>query len=99
MINTTCNYCSGKGNGNYPDPDNCNGYISCVHSRIVKMPCPKGLVWSDSVKRCEWPSKAKPPCRQGCRGNKLSKFSCGVLRSNGECKHSFIRKLCCMSCG
>lgn len=46
------------------NPRDCHSYFSCVHGTPVKMPCPEGLQWSESVKRCEWPQIAN--CEVTC---------------------------------
>ncbi|XP_031574328.1 chondroitin proteoglycan 2-like [Actinia tenebrosa] len=56
------NFCSGKANGNYPDPSNCHGYIACSNDLIYHMPCPAQLKWNDRQKRCDWPKHAYPAC-------------------------------------
>lgn len=54
--------CAGRPNGNYPDPNNCYGYIACSNGHAYRMPCPAGLVWNDATKRCDWKRNVPPPC-------------------------------------
>lgn len=64
MFNPSETNCKGKANGNYPDTNNCYGYISCVHSITYHMPCPAALMWNSLKKLCDWPKYATG---NGCR--------------------------------
>ena len=55
-------FCQSKANGNYPNPNNCNGYIACSTGYVYYMPCPSGLKWNNAKKLCDWPQHANPPC-------------------------------------
>ena len=47
--------CWGKPNGNYKDPGNCYGYISCSNQIAYYMPCPAGLKYNEVHDKCDWP--------------------------------------------
>ena len=55
--------CEGKTNGDYQSCHGCDVYVTCVHGAPVDdRPCPRGLVWDDIEKRCEWESKTCSNC-------------------------------------
>ena len=54
------NFCHGKPNGNYEDPDTCYGFISCSNGIAYKMACPAGLRYNKKKDQCDWPSNV--PC-------------------------------------
>ncbi|KAM7434295.1 hypothetical protein ABFA07_015575 [Porites harrisoni] len=57
----TCdNFCDGKRNGNYEDPDTCYGFISCSTGIAYKMACPAGLRYNAKKDQCDWPKNV--PC-------------------------------------
>lgn len=62
-ISSGAGFCSGKSNGNYEDPDNCYGFISCSNGRTFKMKCPSGLKYNKKIARCDWPQNVQ--CGQG----------------------------------
>ena len=47
--------CTGKPNGNYKDPGNCYGFISCSNQIAYYMPCPAGLKYNEVHDKCDWP--------------------------------------------
>ena len=47
--------CQGKADGNYKDPNNCYGYISCSNGITYHMPCPAELKYNKQTDRCDWP--------------------------------------------
>ena len=49
-------FCKGKETGNYANPDDPSGYITCVNGITYKRKCPQGLVWNNEKKVCDWPS-------------------------------------------
>ncbi|KAK3735050.1 hypothetical protein QZH41_001733 [Actinostola sp. cb2023] len=80
--------CLGKNNGDYPDPDNCKGYITCSNGLTYRRPCPGELKWSRTKKRCDWPQYASGKCAlKGCV-DFLSPKSCGILKKTyrSKCK-------------
>ena len=56
------NFCDGKRNGNYEDPDTCYGFISCSNEIAYKMACPAGLRYNAKKDQCDWP-KNVPCCK------------------------------------
>ena len=56
-------FCSGLPNGNYKDPNNCYGFISCSNGLTYHMDCPAGLRYNYTINQCDWP--ANVPCDQG----------------------------------
>jgi len=46
------------------NPWDCHSYFSCEHGWPYKMPCPEGLEWNDSAKKCDWPNLAN--CEVTC---------------------------------
>lgn len=52
-------FCKGKDDGDYGDPDNPSGYISCSGGVTYKRKCPSGLVWNEKGKYCDWPKNLK----------------------------------------
>lgn len=56
-------FCKGKEDGDYGDPDNPSGYISCSGGVTHKRKCPQGFVWNEEGKYCDWPKKLKSNTR------------------------------------
>ena len=52
-------FCKDKEDGDYADPDNPSGYISCSGKITYKRPCPAGLTWNADKKYCDWPSNVR----------------------------------------
>ena len=48
-------FCAGKANGNYRDPDNCYGFISCSNQIAKKMNCSIFLKYNEKKDECDWP--------------------------------------------
>ena len=48
-------FCDGKADGNYRDPDNCYGYISCTNQITVPMDCPGNLKYNEPKDKCDYP--------------------------------------------
>ena len=44
----TADFCAGKKDGDYADPSNPSGYISCSGGITYRRKCPAGLVWNDT---------------------------------------------------
>ncbi|KAL9966350.1 hypothetical protein ACROYT_G024405 [Oculina patagonica] len=59
---TRISFCFGLPNGNYKDPNNCYGFISCSNGLTYKMDCPAGLRYNYTINQCDWP--ANVPCDQ-----------------------------------
>ena len=53
----TADFCAGKKDGDYADPSNPSGYISCSGGITYRRKCPAGLVWNDTKKICYWAPK------------------------------------------
>ncbi|KAF3693503.1 Chondroitin proteoglycan 2 Precursor [Channa argus] len=53
-------FCKGKGNGNYANPDNPNSYITCSNGLTYVRDCPAGLIFRESLKICDWPTAPAP---------------------------------------
>ncbi|XP_078378120.1 properdin-like [Oculina patagonica] len=52
-------FCDGKANGNYRDPDNCYGFITCSNQIAHKMDCPSGLKYNEAKDQCDWPQNVQ----------------------------------------
>ena len=52
-------FCKGKEDGDYADPDNPSGYITCSGGIAYKRSCAGGLVWNAEKKICDWPYNVK----------------------------------------
>ena len=52
-------FCKGKQDGDYADPSNPSGYITCSKGITYKRSCVPGLVWNAEKKICDWPSNVK----------------------------------------
>ena len=55
----TADFCAGKKGGDYADPSNPSGYISCSGGITYERNCPAGLVWNDTKKICDWAQKGQ----------------------------------------
>ena len=53
----TADFCAGKKDGDYADPSNPSGYISCSGGITYRRKCPAGLVWNDTKKN--WTRRQK----------------------------------------
>lgn len=53
------NFCTGKANGNYPDPLNIYGYITCTNGAYCRVQCPGNLKWNAVKKMCDWQQVGK----------------------------------------
>ena len=58
---TGAGFCGGKADGNYPDPDNCYGFIACSNQIAHKMKCPAGLKYNQATDQCDWPQNVQCP--------------------------------------
>ena len=56
-------FCDGKSNGDYRDPGNCYGFVTCSNGTPYKMKCPSTLKFNDQTKRCDWPQNVQ--CHAG----------------------------------
>ena len=56
-------FCAGKSDGNYADPDDCSQFISCAAGGLIEatMSCPGGLQWNDEGLYCDWPENVTCP--------------------------------------
>ena len=74
--------CKGEGDGDYADPDNPSGYITCSGGIASKRPCPGNeLVWNAEKKICDWPYNVKGYKPQDTKGSEAQKgTSIEVLR-------------------
>ncbi|XP_078347888.1 uncharacterized protein LOC144632995 [Oculina patagonica] len=86
-------FCKGKQDGDYADPSNPAGYISCSGGITYRRPCTPGLVWNAEKKICDWPSNVKkyqshdttfqrPVQPQGLRAQKGNRIQ--VLKRTNE---------------
>lgn len=51
--------CTNKNDGNYKDPNRCDGYISCVGGLRYPMDCPYGLWYNEMTDKCDYPAKVQ----------------------------------------
>lgn len=58
-------FCKGKEDGLYADPNNPAGFIQCVGGETYYKDCPDGLVWNDEIKNCDWPTMKDQSHDQG----------------------------------
>ena len=54
-------FCRRRPNGNYVDPNNCNGFIMCSNHLTYFFDCPANLRYNRKTDRCDWPRNVK--CR------------------------------------
>lgn len=55
-------FCEGKENGDYKDPNNCHGFISCSNGIAYYRNCPANLTFNQETDSCGY-----GPCAQGGR--------------------------------
>lgn len=55
------NFCTGKFDGFYDDPNNCTMFYQCLNGRATKRQCLKGMVFNALLKTCDTPQDF--PCR------------------------------------
>ena len=48
-------FCKDRDDGNYRDPDNCFGFITCSNYMTYKRHCPAGLKYNQAKDWCDWP--------------------------------------------
>ncbi|XP_031560317.1 chondroitin proteoglycan 2-like isoform X1 [Actinia tenebrosa] len=53
------NFCKNRPNGNYVDPNNCNGFIMCSNHLTYFFHCPANLRYNVKTDRCDWPRNVK----------------------------------------
>lgn len=46
--------CTGRANGLYPDPDNCQGFIDCVREISFKGLCSPGMAFDTARHMCDY---------------------------------------------
>lgn len=56
-------FCTGKANGLYPDPDNCQGFIDCVREISFKGLCSPGMAFDTTRHMCDYIQNVP-----GCQG-------------------------------
>ncbi|KAK3752371.1 hypothetical protein QZH41_000371 [Actinostola sp. cb2023] len=54
-------FCKNKPNGNYVDPNNCEGFIMCSNHLTYFFDCPANLRYNAKTDRCDWPRNVKCP--------------------------------------
>ena len=47
-------FCKGKKSGNYPDPERCDGFITC-NEIPQSVDCPAELLYNGKTNQCDWP--------------------------------------------
>ncbi|XP_031560324.1 chondroitin proteoglycan 2-like isoform X2 [Actinia tenebrosa] len=52
-------FCRNRADGNYVDPNNCNGFIMCSNHRTYFFDCPANLRYNAKTDRCDWPRNVK----------------------------------------
>ncbi|XP_067375183.1 chondroitin proteoglycan 2-like [Channa argus] len=53
-------FCNGKKNGDYSNPNDPNSYITCSNGLTYVRYCQAGLIFRESTDRCDWPTAAVP---------------------------------------
>ncbi|XP_068727246.1 mucin-like protein [Montipora capricornis] len=80
--------CIGKANGDYRNPNNCYGFISCSNGIEYKMPCPAGLKFNEKTDECDY----NVPCYQDGGWSAWSAWSvCSVTCGEG---HQYRTRTC-----
>jgi len=54
-------FCSGKPNGYYPDPDNCERYYQCANNAGSSNSCAGGTIWDPELNLCNWIAQVEKP--------------------------------------
>ncbi|XP_039605054.1 chitin-binding domain protein cbd-1-like isoform X1 [Polypterus senegalus] len=81
------NFCTGKPDGNYVNPNDVHSFISCSGGVMHVMQCPANLVYNAAQDRCDWPSSGGPsvtPKPNFCTGKPDGNYA------NPNDPHSFI---------
>jgi len=50
------NFCMGRKDGNYANPNNCSTFYACANGLTHVMKCPSNLRYNQKTNRCDWPS-------------------------------------------
>ncbi|XP_026213934.2 chondroitin proteoglycan 2-like [Anabas testudineus] len=53
---STKGFCSGKSDGNYPNPNNSNAFYMCSNGLTYNQKCQEGLIFKSSCNCCDWPT-------------------------------------------
>uniref|UniRef100_A0AAQ6IGU4 chitinase n=1 Tax=Anabas testudineus TaxID=64144 RepID=A0AAQ6IGU4_ANATE len=53
---STKGFCSGKSDGNYPNPNNSNAFYMCSNGLTYNQKCQEGLIFKQSCNCCDWPT-------------------------------------------
>ena len=84
ICSVAISFCSGLPDGNYKDPHNCYGFISCSNGLTYKMNCPAGLRYNYTINQCDW--SANVPCDQGmcCTISPIYYFMASLARARAH---------------
>ncbi|KAJ7365193.1 hypothetical protein OS493_007844 [Desmophyllum pertusum] len=52
-------FCEDKADGNYKDPDNCYGFITCANQITYFRSCPEGLMYNEKTDQCDYPENVQ----------------------------------------
>ena len=85
------NICEGKSDGQYRNPWNCHGFVSCVNSAPFLLPCPeKYLVYDPYINSCEssesFTCKELPTVDNPCNGKADGNYSLPDIFTYLSCK-------------
>ncbi|KAI0235484.1 hypothetical protein LSAT2_013992 [Lamellibrachia satsuma] len=72
--------CAGRPVGHYQSCFGCHLYFTCLRNNAYIRPCPVGLVFDDTTKRCEWTSHT---CL--CQKNDVNECLSNPCHNDGTC--------------
>ena len=53
-------FCSGKPDGNHPNPDRCDQFYQCSGGGGIVQTCSSGTVYDRNLGICNWPDQVDP---------------------------------------
>ncbi|XP_062417078.1 chondroitin proteoglycan 2-like isoform X2 [Pungitius pungitius] len=77
------NRCTGKPDGQYPNPGNQRSFIYCVAGTVHVRKCPANLVYNSAIKVCAYPDSPVNNANE-CYGRKDGQYT------NPKDQHSFL---------
>ncbi|XP_078585736.1 uncharacterized protein LOC144867557 [Branchiostoma floridae x Branchiostoma japonicum] len=64
-IGPAADFCKGKPDGNYADPEDCSKYYECSNGLTYLMSCQEGLYYKEETDQCEDPELVNCGCPKG----------------------------------
>ena len=95
FVSTTASagdFCQGKADGYYANPDNCAGYTVCFHDGQSQqvMTCPDGLLWNADGQYCDWADNVTCPVPESTNDLWIDEQSCNAFGGDLHWIHGYM---------